>query len=86
MKSLCFAAIVVALLAGCASASPHASGHPTARPLAANAFGPGLADDGVKSASSAAQGPRIAVGTRYADERLNLPWFLNYGIDAANGR
>lgn len=84
MKSLCFAAIFAALLAGCASTSPRASGHPASQSAGATIFGPGLAD-GVKSQSSASQGPRVVVGTRYADERLNLPWFLNYGIDAANG-
>ena len=83
MKSLCFAAIFAVLLAGCAStSSPHA-GLPASQPMASNAFGPNLAD-GVKSQSSASQGPRIAVGTRYSDERLDLPWFLNGAIDAAN--
>ncbi|MGN6580211.1 MAG: hypothetical protein ACTHJ1_09530 [Bordetella sp.] len=84
MKSLCFAALFAACLAGCASTSPHAS-LPASRPVASGTFGPLLAE-GVKSASSASQGPRIAVGTRYADEPLNLPWFLNDAIDAANGR
>ena len=83
MKSLCSAALFAVFLAGCASTSPHA-GNPAGQPAADYAFGPHLAD-GVKSQSSASKGPRIAVGTRYADERLNLPWFLNYGIDAANG-
>ena len=84
MKSLCFAAIFAVLLAGCASTSPRASGHPAGQPAAGNIFGPGLAG-GVKSGSSASQGPRVVVGTRYADERLNMPWFLNYGVNAANG-
>lgn len=83
MKSRCFAVIFATLLAGCASASPYAS-KPSGQPEAASAFGPHLAG-GVKSQSSASQGPRIVVGTRYADERLNLPWFLNDAIDAANG-
>jgi hypothetical protein len=85
MKSLCLAAIFAVFLAGCASTSPRASGHPVSQPVAADTFGPNLAD-GVKSASSASKGPRVAVGTRYSDERLNLPWFLNDAIDAANGR
>ncbi|HEX7748601.1 MAG TPA: hypothetical protein VF445_07615 [Bordetella sp.] len=84
MKSLCFAAVFAVLIAGCTSSPPRAGGQPAGQSAAGNIFGPGLAD-GVKSASSASKGPRIVVGTRYADERLNLPWFLNYGIDAANG-
>lgn len=82
MKSLCFAAIFAMLLAGCASTSPRA-GNPAGPSMAANAFGP-YPVDGVKSRSSASQGPRIAVGTRYPDEFLTLPWFLNDAIDAAN--
>jgi hypothetical protein len=82
MKSLCFAAICAVLLAGCASAPPQA-GNPAGPSTAANAFGPHPVD-GVKSRSSASQGPRIVVGTRYPDERLTLPWFLNDAIDAAN--
>lgn len=82
MKSLCLAAIFAVLLAGCASTSPRAS-KPAGQPTTDYTFGPSLAD-GVKSQSSASKGPRIVVGTRYSDERLNLPWFLNYGIDAAN--
>ena len=84
MKSLCLAAVFAVFVTGCASSSPHASGHPVSQPAAANVFGPGLAD-GVKSQSSASKGPRVVVGTRYADERLSLPWFLNYGVDTANG-
>ncbi|WP_033366625.1 hypothetical protein [Bordetella sp. FB-8] len=84
MKSLCFAAFFAVLLAGCASTSTPHAGMPASQTMAANAFGPDLVD-GVKSQSSASQGPRIAVGTRYSDERLNLPWFLNDAIDAANG-
>lgn len=84
MKSLFLAAIFAVLLAGCASTSPHA-GNPAGQSAATSTFGPYLAD-GVRSGSSASQGPQITVGTRYPDERLILPWFLDSAIDAANAR
>jgi hypothetical protein len=86
MKSLCFAAALVLLTAGCSSTSPSAdyqSPHP------------GAADNdtyilhstgGAPVGNSTSRPPRLTVGTSYPDTQLILPWFLNDLIDLVNYR
>jgi hypothetical protein len=82
MKSLCFAAALVVLAAGCTStpspANPQAAYDTNAYML--------HAPDGVPSASSASRPPRLTVGTSYSDTQLILPWFLNDIINFVNYR
>ena len=82
MKSICLAAIFAVLVAGCTSTSPSASNR-AGQPMANYPFDSHLAG-GTKPEGSAPKAPRLAVGTRYPDEPLILPWFLDDTIGAVN--
>ncbi|MCC8400819.1 hypothetical protein LJ655_02720 [Paraburkholderia sp. MMS20-SJTN17] len=76
MKSLCFAAALVVLTAGCASTSSPAN--------------PQTAYDSntymLHAPAAASKPPRLTVGTSYPDTQLILPWFLNDIINFVNYR
>jgi hypothetical protein len=82
MKSLCFAAVLVALTAGCTSTTPPANPQAAYDSNAYMLHGP----DGVPAAGSASRPPRLTVGTSYSDTQLILPWFLNDVINFVNYR
>jgi hypothetical protein len=82
MKSRCFAAVLVVLIAGCASSSRPANPPAT---YDANAYML-HAPDGVPPADAASRPPRLTVGTSYSDTQLILPWFLNDIINFVNYR
>jgi hypothetical protein len=81
-----FAAALVVLTAGCASAWPSANNE-TAQP------GPAVTDTpiqqtthGAMPVDSASKPPRLSVGVSYPDTQLILPWFLNDIINFVNYR
>lgn len=84
MKSISLAAIFAALLSGCADAprGPDnlAGQEPAAYPQ------PSYLAQGLRSDHARTKGPRLVVGTRYPDEPLYLPWFLDDAISAVNAR
>ena len=82
MKSLCFAALLVVVTAGCTSTSPPASPQVAYDTNAYMLHAP----DGVSPAASASRPPRLTVGTSYSDTQLILPWFLNDIINFVNYR
>ncbi len=76
MKSLCFAAVLVVLTAGCTSTSSPAN------PQTAYATDTYM----LHAPDSASRPPRLTVGTSYSDTQLILPWFLNDIINFVNYR
>jgi hypothetical protein len=82
MKSLCFAAVLVVLSAGCTSTSS------SANPQTAYDMNIYIlhSPDGAPTSDSASRPPRLTVGTSYSDTQLILPWFLNDLIDFVNYR
>jgi hypothetical protein len=82
MKSLCFAAVLVVLTAGCTSTSSPAN------PQAAYDTNAYMlhAPEAVPPGYSASRPPRLTVGTSYSDTQLILPWFLNDVINFVNYR
>jgi ABC-type Fe3+-hydroxamate transport system substrate-binding protein len=82
MKSLCFAAVLVVLTAGCSSTSSPASYQTAGDSNAYMLHTP----DGLPPADSASRPPRLTVGTSYSDTQLILPWFLNDVINFVNYR
>jgi hypothetical protein len=82
MKAICFAAALVACVAGCASA-----GNQTANPGLADADTYFLhSTNGATPGDTTSMPPRLSVGTSYPDTQLILPWFLNDIINFINYR
>jgi hypothetical protein len=86
MKPFCFAAALVVLTTGCASAWSPANNQ-TTRP------GPADTDtyilhtpDGATPGNATSKPPRLSVGVSYSDTQLILPWFLNDIINFVNYR
>jgi hypothetical protein len=87
MKPLSFAAALVVLTAGCASASSPADNQ-TARPGPADTDTYILhsTDGATTPADSTSKPPRLSVGVSYPDTQLILPWFLNDIVNLINYR
>ncbi|CAB3792203.1 hypothetical protein LMG28614_03471 [Paraburkholderia ultramafica] len=84
MKPFCFAAALVVLTAGCASAGSPANNQ-TARPNPADTDTYILhSTDGAIPGNSTSKPPRLSVGVSYSDTQLILPWFLNDIINFVN--
>lgn len=79
MKRVCFAAVLVVFVAGCASTSTTANSDESQSYMLHGAGG------GVAS-GAASKPPRLTVGTSYPDTQLILPWFLNDIINFVNYR
>ncbi|MBN3804904.1 hypothetical protein GXB81_17870 [Paraburkholderia sp. Ac-20336] len=86
MKSLCFAAVLFVLTAGCTSTSSSASDQAGwSSPAHANSYILHT-PEGARPGDGASRPPRLTVGTSYSDTQLILPWFLNDIIDFVNYR
>ncbi len=86
MKSLCFAAALVVLTAGCTSTSSPTN-NLTVPPGAPGSDSYILhTPNGVADSDAASRPPRLTVGTSYSDTQLILPWFLNDIINFVNYR
>ncbi|SMG55085.1 hypothetical protein SAMN06265784_107114 [Paraburkholderia susongensis] len=86
MKSLCFAAALVVLTAGCSSTSSSANSLAASSGPANNNAYILHTPDGLKPGDSTSRPQRLTVGTSYSDTQLILPWFLNDIIDFVNYR
>ncbi|HEY2019628.1 hypothetical protein [Paraburkholderia sp.] len=86
MKSLCCAAALAVLTAGCTSTSSPANN------LSVPPGAPGTdsyilsTPNGATPNDAAPRPPRLTVGTSYSDTQLILPWFLNDVINFVNYR
>jgi hypothetical protein len=81
MKPFYFAAVLVVLIAGCASNSqPTRSGPADTDSYILHS------PDGTTQNRSTSKPPRLSVGTSYSDTQLILPWFLNDIINFVNYR
>jgi len=85
MKSICFAAAVAVLIAGCAS-TPSPANDQAVRPGEPGTNAYMQVPDGATPANGASRPPRLSVGTSYPDTELILPWFLNDVINMVNYR
>jgi hypothetical protein len=86
MKPFCFAAVLVVLIAGCASTSSPTDNQ-TARTNPADSDTYILhSPNAVTPGNSTSRPPRLTVGTSYSDTELILPWFLNDIINFVNYR
>jgi hypothetical protein len=86
MKSVCFAAALALLTAGCTSTSSPANdlSVPPGTP-GTNSYTLSM-PNGAMPTDAGSRPPRLTVGTSYSDTQLILPWFLNDVINFVNYR